>query len=85
MKRFPTAHTVLLLIAALVAIATWFLPAGKFEQLKYVAHENKDSLGSFVHISQAGEATNSVSKQNSKNLRMAQSGSLSAFRGLITK
>ena len=62
MKRFPTAHTVLLLIAALVAIATWFLPAGKFEQLKYVAHENKDSLGSFVHISQAGEATFAASQ-----------------------
>jgi uncharacterized ion transporter superfamily protein YfcC len=32
---FPTAHSVLLIIAALVALATWLLPAGKFDELKY--------------------------------------------------
>jgi uncharacterized ion transporter superfamily protein YfcC len=42
---FPTAHSVLLIIAALVALATWLLPAGKFDELKY-DKEKKE----FVHI-----------------------------------
>ena len=36
--QFPTAHTVLLLIAALVAGLTWIIPAGQFDRLSY----NKD-------------------------------------------
>jgi uncharacterized ion transporter superfamily protein YfcC len=42
---FPTAHSVLLIIAALVALSTWLLPAGKFEELKY----EKDKKV-FVHL-----------------------------------
>lgn len=37
--QFPTAHTVLLLIAALVAGLTWIIPAGQFDRLSY----NKDN------------------------------------------
>ncbi len=33
--KFPTAHSVLLIIAALVALMTWLVPSGKFEQLSY--------------------------------------------------
>jgi uncharacterized ion transporter superfamily protein YfcC len=53
--KFPSAHTVLLIIAAFVAIATQFIPAGKYEQLKYVAAEKKGEEGSFVHLSKEGE------------------------------
>ncbi|WP_066218082.1 YfcC family protein [Formosa haliotis] len=37
--KFPTALTVLLIIAAIVAVMTWIIPAGKYERLTY----NKDS------------------------------------------
>jgi uncharacterized ion transporter superfamily protein YfcC len=33
--NFPTAHTVLLLIAALVAMLTYFVPAGQYDRLSY--------------------------------------------------
>ena len=42
---FPTAHSVLLIIAALVALATWLVPAGKFEELKYDADKKV-----FIHM-----------------------------------
>lgn len=42
--KFPTPHTILLLIAAFVAILTWFVPAGKFDTLKY-----DDSSKSFTY------------------------------------
>lgn len=36
---FPAAHTVLLIIAALVALMTWLVPAGQYDRLAY----NKDA------------------------------------------
>lgn len=33
--NFPTPYTILLFIIALSALATWFLPAGSFDQLSY--------------------------------------------------
>ncbi|HMC01609.1 MAG TPA: hypothetical protein VKN14_11295, partial [Flavobacteriaceae bacterium] len=33
--KFPTAQTILLIIAALVAILTWIIPAGKYNSLAY--------------------------------------------------
>jgi uncharacterized ion transporter superfamily protein YfcC len=33
--KFPTAQTILIVIALLVAILTWFIPAGKYDTLKY--------------------------------------------------
>lgn len=37
---FPTAHTILLLIAGVVAISTWFIPAGQFDKLSYNADKD---------------------------------------------
>mgnify|MGYP001952256318 CR=1 FL=1 len=37
--KFPTAQTILLIIAAAVALLTWLVPAGKYDSLAY----NKDS------------------------------------------
>ncbi len=34
-SKFPTAQTVLLIIAALVALLTWFVPAGQYDRLSY--------------------------------------------------
>lgn len=38
--KFPTPHTILLLIAGLVALLTWFIPAGKFDALQYQKSSN---------------------------------------------
>jgi uncharacterized ion transporter superfamily protein YfcC len=38
--KFPTAQTILLIIAALVALLTWFVPAGKYSTLNYNISEN---------------------------------------------
>ncbi len=47
---FPTAHTVLLIIAAIVAIFTWIIPSGKYDQLEYQkASGDKSAL--FIHHS----------------------------------
>lgn len=39
--KFPTAHTVLFLIAALVALLTWFLPSGEYDRLSYEESSNQ--------------------------------------------
>ena len=38
--KFPTAQTVLLIVAAMVAILTWLVPAGKYDTLSYNKTEN---------------------------------------------
>lgn len=38
--KFPTAQTILILIAALVALLTWFIPAGNYDSLSYDATTN---------------------------------------------
>ncbi len=40
MKKFPSAHTILLLISAFVAVLTWVIPAGKYASLSYDSTEN---------------------------------------------
>jgi len=38
--KFPTAQTILLIIAGLVTLLTWFIPAGKYDTLLYNKAEN---------------------------------------------
>lgn len=38
--KFPTAQTILIIIAGLVAILTWIIPSGKFDSLAYNKTEN---------------------------------------------
>ncbi|MBP9152170.1 MAG: YfcC family protein [Flavobacteriales bacterium] len=38
---FPAAHTVLLIIAAIVAIMTWVIPAGQYDRLSYDKEKNQ--------------------------------------------
>jgi len=38
--KFPTAQTILLIIAALVAILTWLIPSGAYDSLTYNKIEN---------------------------------------------
>ena len=37
--KFPTAQTILLIIAAMVALLTWIVPAGKYDTLSYNSSE----------------------------------------------
>ncbi len=39
-RKFPTAHLILLVIAAFVAILTWLIPAGQYATLAYDSSEN---------------------------------------------
>src|SRR3990167_1013506 len=51
--KFPSAQTILLVIAALVAILTWVVPSGKYDNLSYNAADNtfiRKSLGAAVVI-----------------------------------
>ena len=51
--RFPTAQTILILIAALVAVLTWFIPAGEYDSLTYDTSNNtfiKTSQGKIAQL-----------------------------------
>ncbi|WP_142783458.1 YfcC family protein [Changchengzhania lutea] len=51
--KFPTAQTILILIAILVTLLTWFVPAGKYDSLAYNATSDtfiKTSLGKTVEL-----------------------------------
>ncbi len=39
--QFPTAHTVLFILAALVAALTWVIPSGQFDRLSYKKDQNQ--------------------------------------------
>ena len=38
--KFPSAQTILLIIAGLVTLLTWVIPAGKYETLGYNSTDN---------------------------------------------
>lgn len=51
--KFPSAQTILLVIAALVALLTWVVPSGKYDNLSYNAADNtfiRKSLGKSIVI-----------------------------------
>ena len=57
--KFPSAQTVLLIIAAFVAILTWLIPSGQFDRLAYNKEENtfiKTSKGATI-ILEASQKT----------------------------
>ena len=61
--KFPTPHTILLLIAGLVAILTWFIPAGKFDTLQYQENNN-----SFIYIHLEDKKTMLASQETLEDL-----------------
>ncbi|ULC59083.1 YfcC family protein [Flaviramulus sp. BrNp1-15] len=44
--KFPTAQTILLIIAAMVALLTWVIPSGKFDTLAYSKDTNSFTINS---------------------------------------
>ena len=56
--KFPTAQTILILIAIFVTILTWLVPAGKYDSLAYNATSNtftKTSLEENIELPATGE------------------------------
>lgn len=43
---FPTAFTILFALTIIAVIATWFVPAGQYAKLQYVADSNTLSITS---------------------------------------
>lgn len=56
-NKFPTAHTILFIIAAVVAISTWIIPAGQYDRLSY-----ESDMDTFIRISE-GKSSNLVATQ----------------------
>ncbi|MEX0314860.1 MAG: YfcC family protein [Allomuricauda sp.] len=44
--KFPTAHTILFIIAAVVCILTWIIPAGQYDRLSYDTDSNTFAIQS---------------------------------------
>lgn len=45
--KFPTAQTILIIIAAFIALLTWLVPAGKYDSLVYNATGNSFTISTF--------------------------------------
>ncbi|WP_370098446.1 YfcC family protein [Xanthomarina gelatinilytica] len=63
--KFPTAQTILLLIAAIVALLTWVIPAGKYDSLSY----NKDT-NTFTRSSMEGSTTLEATQETLETLQV---------------
>ncbi len=62
-NKFPTAQTVLLIIAGIVAILTWLIPAGQYNRLSYDKTENTFTI---THLEE--KETLEASQQTLDNL-----------------
>tara|TARA_R110002049_G_scaffold609_5_gene3439 strand:- start:1801 stop:3297 length:1497 start_codon:yes stop_codon:yes gene_type:complete len=61
--KFPSAQTVLLIIAAFVAILTWLIPSGQFDRLAYNKEENtfiKTSKGASIILETSQKTLNEL-------------------------
>ena len=61
--KFPTAQTILLIIAGLVTLLTWIVPAGKYDTLTY----NKDT-NAFTRTSEDASVTLPATQETLENL-----------------
>ena len=61
--KFPSAQTVLILIAVVVALLTWLIPAGQFDRLAYQKESN-----TFIATNTNGDKTFEASQETLTNL-----------------
>jgi len=64
--KFPTAQTVLLIIAVFVAILTWIIPAGKYDTLSYSKESNSFTVKSQEKTTELPANQLSLNKLNVK-------------------
>jgi len=64
--KFPTAQTILLIIAAMVALLTWIVPSGKYDTLSYSASENIFNLNGLDKQTQVEATQTSLNDLNIK-------------------
>jgi len=65
-RKFPTAQTILIVIAAFVAVLTWVIPSGKYDSLIYNKSENTFTINSKGKTSQIPANQESLDKLNIK-------------------
>ncbi|MFD2892752.1 YfcC family protein [Flavobacterium chuncheonense] len=63
--KFPTAHTILILIALVVTVLTWLVPAGKYDSLAYNATTN-----TFIKNSEAKSIALPATQETLENLNI---------------
>lgn len=63
--KFPTAQTILIVLAGLVTILTWVVPAGEYDQLAY---DKTDAQ--FIRTGQKGEKTYKANQQTLDSLNV---------------
>ena len=64
-RKFPTAHTVLFIIAAFVAILTWLVPAGQYDRLDYDA-----GTDTFLRINKESQTALPATQATLDNLKI---------------
>ncbi|OIQ36345.1 MAG: hypothetical protein BM563_11020 [Bacteroidetes bacterium MedPE-SWsnd-G1] len=64
--NFPTAHTILLLIAAFVAVLTWIVPAGTYDTLMYSTDDNNFVISNLDSTYTMGATQESLEQLNIK-------------------
>ena len=65
--KFPTAQTILIILAGLVTLLTWVIPAGQFDQLSYDKTNSQ-----FVRTGQSNEKVYEANQEtlNSLNIKI---------------
>lgn len=63
--KFPTAQTILIILAGMVALLTWIIPAGQFDRLTY----NKENT-QFIKSGQGDDITYSASQKTLDDLKI---------------
>ena len=63
--KFPTAHSILILIALVVTVLTWLVPAGKYDSLAYNATTN-----TFIKNSEAKSIALPATQETLENLNI---------------
>ncbi|MDO6758628.1 YfcC family protein [Tamlana sp. 2_MG-2023] len=64
--KFPSAQTILIIIAGLVALLTWIIPAGKYDSLTYNASNNSFTVVSLKKTTELPATTETLNDLNIK-------------------
>lgn len=63
--KFPSAQTILIILAGVVTLLTWFIPAGQYEKLAY-----DEANSQFIRTDQTGEMIYNANQQSLDSLNI---------------